>query len=213
MRLPRGNCKVGSFSQNRPLSWCQGFVGKVNDPLRVGFSIWRTLVGPTGGCGGGVAFLGGCTGLLGRLCRPLPGGCLLPCLPALGGLLPCPAWVDLKDWGGLLLSLCRGREVAWEELFSSPEGKRMLAWEELTSSKGRCIAPGRALLPSLGGRWAIARVGRPPDVSRFPSDLMKSTVVDESLSSFKPMYCSREYQASIRLSQQYEKSTSKIYWK
>ena len=27
---------------------------------------------------------------------------------------------------------------------------------------------------------------------------MKSTVVDESLSSFKPMYCSREYQASTR---------------
>ena len=37
---------------------------------------------------------------------------------------------------------------------------------------------------------------------------MKSTVVDESLSSFKPMYCSREYQVSTRLSQQYEKSTS-----
>ena len=44
-------------------------------------------------------------------------------------------------------------------------------------------------------------------VSRFPSDLMKSTVVDESLSSYKPMYCSREYQASTRLIQQYEKST------
>ena len=27
---------------------------------------------------------------------------------------------------------------------------------------------------------------------------MKSTVVDESLSSYKPMYCSREYQASTR---------------
>ena len=40
---------------------------------------------------------------------------------------------------------------------------------------------------------------------------MKSTVVDESLSSFKPMYCSREYQASTRLSQQYEKSTSNPY--
>ena len=36
---------------------------------------------------------------------------------------------------------------------------------------------------------------------------MKSTVVDESLSSFKPMYCSREYQTSTRLNQQYEKST------
>ena len=38
---------------------------------------------------------------------------------------------------------------------------------------------------------------------------MKSTVVDESLSSFKPMYCSREYQTSTRLNQQYEKSTLK----
>ena len=28
---------------------------------------------------------------------------------------------------------------------------------------------------------------------------MKSTVVDESLSSFKPMYCSREYQTSTRV--------------
>ena len=28
---------------------------------------------------------------------------------------------------------------------------------------------------------------------------MKSTVVDESLSSYKPMYCSREYQASTRI--------------
>ena len=32
-----------------------------------------------------------------------------------------------------------------------------------------------------------------------PSDLMKSTVVDESLSSYKPMYCSREYQTSTIL--------------
>ena len=36
---------------------------------------------------------------------------------------------------------------------------------------------------------------------------MKSTVVDESLSSYKPMYCSREYQTSTRLNQQYEKPT------
>ena len=38
-------------------------------------------------------------------------------------------------------------------------------------------------------------------------DKLSSTTVDESLSSFKPMYCSREYQASTRLIQQYEKST------
>ena len=39
---------------------------------------------------------------------------------------------------------------------------------------------------------------------------MKSTVVDESLSSYQPMYCSREYQASTRLIQQYEKSTLNV---
>ena len=41
---------------------------------------------------------------------------------------------------------------------------------------------------------------------------MKSTVVDESLSFYKPMYCSREYQASTRLIQQYEKSTLKFLY-
>ena len=65
--------------------------------------------------------------------------------------------MDLEGWGELFLSLCRGREVAWEELFSSPEGRRTMAWEELTSSEGRCTAPGRGLLHSPGGRWAIAR--------------------------------------------------------
>ena len=44
-----GNCKVGSFGQDRPLSWCQGFVAKVYDPLRVRFFLGRTLGRPTGG--------------------------------------------------------------------------------------------------------------------------------------------------------------------
>ena len=39
---------------------------------------------------------------------------------------------------------------------------------------------------------------------------MKSTVVDENLSSTKPMYCSREYFKTSRLIQQYEKSTLNI---
>ena len=118
-------------------------------------------------------------------------GCLLPCLPALGRLLPCHAWGDLEDWGELDI----GGGVVWEELFSSLAGVKTVCWEELSSSEGRCTAPGRELLPSLGGRWAIARVflGHILGfliqykclVSRFPSDLMKSTVVDESLSSFK----------------------------
>ena len=46
---------------------------------------------------------------------------------------------------------------------------------------------------------------------------MKSTVVDESLSSFKPMYCSREYQASTRYTTLWHYNTVwilyiKIYW-
>ena len=46
-------------------------------------------------------------------------------------------------------------------------------------------------------------------VSHF--SMMKSTVVElKSLSSFKPMYCSREYHTSTRLNQQYEKSTLKF---
>ena len=44
---------------------------------------------------------------------------------------------------------------------------------------------------------------------KLSSTTVDFTVVDESLSSFKPMYCSREYQASTRLIQQYEKSTLK----
>ena len=40
---------------------------------------------------------------------------------------------------------------------------------------------------------------------------MKSTVVNESLSSTKPMYCSREYFKTSRLIQQYEKSTLKFF--
>ena len=73
------------------------------------------------GCSGGVAFPGGGVDLLGRLGWPVPGGHLLPCLTDLGGLLPCPAWVELEHWGG----------VAWDQLLPSPEGRRTLAWEEL----------------------------------------------------------------------------------
>ena len=82
------------------------------------------------------------------------GECLVPCLLALGGLLLCPAWGALEDWGLLVT----GGEVAWEELFSSLVGVEPVCWEELSSSEGRCTAPGRELLPSPGGRWAIASV-------------------------------------------------------
>ena len=38
-----------------------------------------------------------------------------------------------------------------------------MAWEELSSSEGRFTAPGRKLLPSPGGRRAIAGLGRLPE--------------------------------------------------
>ena len=82
------------------------------------------------------------------------GECLVPCLLALGGLLLCPAWGALEDWGLLVT----GGEVAWEELFSSLAGMEPDWGGELPASEGRCTAPGRELLPSLGGRWAIASV-------------------------------------------------------
>ena len=38
--------KLGFFSQDRPLCWCQRFAGKVNDPLRVGVFWGRPLREP-----------------------------------------------------------------------------------------------------------------------------------------------------------------------
>ena len=80
----------------------------------------------------------GCVGLC------LGGAYYLACLP--WGVMTLPCLGGPRGWGELFLSLCKQREVAWEEL---------------TSSEGRCTAPGRELLPSLGGRWAIARLERP----------------------------------------------------
>ena len=78
------------------------------------------------------------------------GGSLVPCLFALGGLELCPAWDAL--WGLL---------EAWEELFSSLAVLDLGCggWGgELLASEWSCTAPGGELLPSPGGRWAIAGV-------------------------------------------------------
>ena len=80
------------------------------------------------------------------------GECLVPCLLALGGLLLCPAWDALEEL------LVTGGELAWEELFSSLAVVELGWGGELPASEGRCAAPGRELLPSPGGRWAIAGV-------------------------------------------------------
>ena len=62
-------------------------------------------MGPTGRGSNGVIFLGDGAILLGRLGCPVPGGCLLPCLTDLVGLLICPSWEELVARGILFPSL------------------------------------------------------------------------------------------------------------
>ena len=146
------------------MSWSQGFVGKVDDPLRVGFFIRRTLGWPTGGVEVGLSSQEVLRDSWEDWVALCLGRHLLPCLNALGCLLTCPAWLVLEAWGKLLPLLCGRREAAWEELLPSPEGRRTVAWEELLPSpKGRWAALRRELLPSPGGRWAIARVRGLPE--------------------------------------------------
>ena len=82
----------------------------------------------------------------------MPGGVssALPACP--GGLLLCPAWDALEEL------LVTGGELAWEELFSSLAVVELGWGGEPPASERRCTAPGRELLPSPGGRWAIASV-------------------------------------------------------
>ena len=109
--MPRGNCIVGSFSQNRPLCLCQRFAGEVNDPLRIRIFIGRSLGGPSGGTSG-VIFPGDSVVLLGSLGNPVPirmpnalpaGPILIIRLTCLGGGLP-PSLVGGRAVVGLLPS-------------------------------------------------------------------------------------------------------------
>ena len=158
-----GNCKVRSFSQDRPLSWCQRFVGKVNDPLRVRFFIGRNLGGLLEG-GGSVTFPGGSIDLLGGLCGPIVGGCLLHCLEALVGLLPWPAWVDLREWEG---------STAWEELLPSPKGGRAVTWGEAVAREAQASLGGR-VVTSLGGRVVAREVLASPGGKVVAGDALAS---------------------------------------
>ena len=151
--LPRGNRIVGSFSQNRPLSWGQGFAGKVNDPLRVTIFLGRPLGRPVRG----VVVLWSSREMLLFSWEIL---CLLEhlldCLPALFRLLEGP------DWGVLPLSLGE-RVVAWEELLPSL-GRRAVArdaWEKLLASPGKVAVAGEALA-SLGGEVLASPGGMVP---------------------------------------------------
>ena len=87
------------------------------------------------------------------------GECLVPCLLALGGLLLCPAWDALEEL------LVAGGELAGEELFSSLAVVGLGWGGEVPASEGRCVPPGRWLLPSPGGRGAIAGVGLRGDLT------------------------------------------------
>ena len=148
---------VGSFSQNRPLSWCQGFAGEVNDPIRVGIFIGRSLGGLVGGVVVVLSSLGDSAVLLGSLGCPVPVRMpeTLPDWPILIIRLTC--------LGGLSPSLEGGRAVV--ELLPSLGGRIAIAWEGplamgemLPSLGGRWAVAGRELLPSLEGRWVIAGV-------------------------------------------------------
>ena len=138
----------------------------------------------------------GVKGLLDRLMTHLGLGSSLeePWLDLLGGMgWGWPSWeVELTSWEGCV-GLCLGGAyylacLPWGVMtLPCLGGAREMrgavsltvymeeeAWDELTSSEGRCEAPGRKLLPSLGGRWAIAWLGRPPDAwilgVLFPSE-------------------------------------------
>ena len=119
------------------MSCCQGFVGKVYDPLRVRFFFGRTLGMPSRGVVGLLpsqevvltsweAWVGLCLG-----------GCLLPCLRVLLLLLARPAWVP-GGLGGLLPSSEGRRALAWE-------GEEVIPWERLLSSLGGVAPTWRAL--------------------------------------------------------------------
>ena len=137
--------KLGPLARTDLWAGVKGLLDRLMTHLGLGSSFEEPWLDLPGGMGVGLPFQEvvltsweGCVGL----CL---GGCLLPCLPSLGGY--DPAQVVLEGWGELFPSLCIRREEAWDEL---------------TSSKGRCKALGRELLPSPGGRWAVAGLGRLP---------------------------------------------------
>ena len=150
----RVTAKLGPLARTDLWAGVKGLLDRLMTHLGLGSSLeepWWDLLGGMGvGLPSQEVELSSWEGWVG-LC---PGGVpiTLPACP--GGLWPWPAWVVLEGWGELFHSLCIWREEAWDEL---------------TSSKGRCEAPGRKLLPSLGGRWAVARPGAWEVGVLFPS--------------------------------------------
>ena len=138
--------KLGPLARTNLWAGVKGLLERLMTHLGLGSSFEEPWLDLLGGMGVGLpsqevilASWEGCVGL----CLGVP--ITLPACP--GGLWPCPAQVVLGGWGELFPSLC-----IWSEV----------AWGELTSSEGRCTSPRRELLPSLGGRWAVAGLGRLP---------------------------------------------------
>ena len=132
--------KLGPLARTDLCAGVKGLLERLMTHLGLGSSLEEPWLDLWGGCGGGgpsleVAQASG-EGWVGWSL----GGSLVPCLFTLGGLVLCPAW---------------------EELFSSL-AVLDLGWggwgEELLASEWSCAAPGGELLPSPGGRWAIASV-------------------------------------------------------
>ena len=120
------------------MSWCQGFVGQVNDPLSVGFFPWRTLVGPKGGMGVGLCsqevelsswegWVGLCLGGTYYLAT-LPGGVVT--LPCLGGARGMRGAVSLTVYMG-------GSSLGWVNIFW---GKVWSSREKTASFPGRKVS-------------------------------------------------------------------------
>ena len=100
--------KLGPLARTDLCAGVKGLLERLMTHLGLGSSLEEPWLDLWGGVKVGGAFPGGCAGLRGRLSGLKPGGSLVPCLFAPGGLELCPAWDAL--WGLL---------EAWEELFSS----------------------------------------------------------------------------------------------
>ena len=146
--------KLGPLARTDLCAEVKGLLERLMTHLGLGSSLEEPWLDLLGGVGEGVpslevaqasgeGWVGWCLG-----------GCLVPCLLALGGLTLCPAWDALWYWGILVT----GGELAWEELFSSLAVVDLGWGGELIASGGSCTATGGELLPSPGGRWAIASV-------------------------------------------------------
>ena len=127
--------KLGPLARTDLWAGVKGLLERLMTHWGLGSSLEEPWGGLLGG-DGGVVFPGDGAILLGRLGCPVPGGTPM-------ALPNWPSWIAKLT--------CLGRDSGLGNAASFTGGRRAVAWEEL--------------LPSPGGRWAIARVelGGMPD--------------------------------------------------